>query len=131
MLATAPISTTFLTLSGLSTAILGAIMVPSLCPISVAFLVALTSGCCNSTDNAFSASCFRSLNVTFPHTLLSDSVKLELTPLLSYLSTTNPLSDSYSAIWKNDCLSGYFFIPVLLSTSISPPVSFRSFAPEP
>ena len=81
-------------------------MVPSLCPISVAFLLVLTSGCCNSSDNAISASFFRSSNVTFPHTLPSDSVKLELTPFLSYLSTTNPLSDRNSAIWKNAYLSG-------------------------
>ena len=42
--ATGDIKTIFLTLPGLSTATLGVCYVPSLCPISVALLVALTSG---------------------------------------------------------------------------------------
>src|ERR1041384_2213131 len=74
--ATGAIRTIFLTLSGLSTATLGGMLVPSLCPINVAFFVAFTSGCCNNTDKAFSASCFRLLNVRLPHALLSDTVFL-------------------------------------------------------
>src|SRR5215467_4638361 len=95
--ATGDIRTIFLTLSGISTATLGGMFEPSLCPINVAFLLAFTSGCCNNTDIAFSASCFRLLNVRFPQALLSDIVKFGPTPLLSYLRTAKPLSERYLA----------------------------------
>jgi hypothetical protein len=98
--ATAPISTIFFTLLGLSIATLGAITVPSLWPNTVILLLS-TSGCCVKTAKALFASCSKSLIVRFPHTLLSKIVWFVPTPLLSYRSVTNPRSDKYSAIWNN------------------------------